>query len=332
MATNCTKLVLVDDLVMENNVRTDECMHVPAMVASLRIHGFLSNHPLCVSEKAGGKLLVLAGNRRASGVIWLRDNDPEAYRVAVINGKIPAVVHKGLSSEEEIGLRIDHSPSMDRVPLDPWSLFLAIKQLDSAGFDTQDRIAVKLGLVKESGKKAGQPRREFVQVRVNLARLPQFVQEEFRKLTLDKDSTPIRWSMISGLYKVFNDEYLTHDDGKGPLFTAAWKKCMTPEEVSDSSEDEARELTPAEAVKRSQAANSKGLKQAFLVVTRQAAGNLAEIDAAITEGEAAIVILQAVREYLGESDYALLLTDSQKQRDARLEQEQKDAQKDTVES
>ena len=322
MGTNCTKLVSVDDLVMENNVRTVECMHVPQMVASLRVHGYLPNHPILISERLDGTLLVLAGNRRTSGILWLKENDPEAYRVAVVNGKIPAVVHKGLSPEEEIDLRIDHSKSMDRVPLDPWSLFLAIEQLDSSGRYTQDQIAVKLGLLKESGKKAGEPRREFVQVRVNLARLPQFVQDEFRKLTLDKDTTPIRWSMISSLYKTYNEEYLVHNDGKGPLFTTAWTKCMTPESVSDTaSEDEPKELTPAEAVKRSQAANSNGLKQAFLVVTRQAAGNLADIDATITEGESAVVILQAIREYLGETDYALLLTDSQKQRDAKLLQD-----------
>lgn len=318
MGTNCTKLVAVDDLVMENNVRTAECMHVPQMVASLRIHGYLPNHPVLVSEKPDGKFLVLAGNRRASGVIWLKENDPETYRVAVNSGKVPAVVHKGLTPEEEVDLRIDHSKSMDRVPLDQWSLFLAIQQLDSSGRYTQDQIAIKLGLVKESGKKAGEPRREFVQVRTNLGRLPQFVQDEFRKLTLDKDSTLIRWSTVSGLYKVYNEEYVDHIDGKGPLFTAAWAKCMTPEEVTDTaSQDEPKELTPAEAVKRSQAANSQALKQVFLVVTRQAAGNLAEIDAIITEGESAIVMLQAIREYLGEQDYADLVKDSQKQRDAK---------------
>lgn len=322
MASHCTKLVVVDDLRMENNVRTAECMHIPEMVASLKTHGFLSNHPLAVSEKSDGKFLVLAGNRRTTGLVWLRDNDPEAYRIVVPSGKIPAVVHKGLTSEEEIDLRIDHSEDMDRVKLDDWSLFEAIKQLDSAGFDTQDRIAVKLGLLKKTGKKVGEPRREFVQVRVNLARLPQFVQEEFRKLTMDKDTTPIRWNMVSGLYKVYNEEYLAHNDGKGPLFTAVWKKCMTPEEVTDTvSADEPKELTPAEAVKRSQAANSAALKQVFLVVTRQASGNLAEIDSAITAGESAVWTLQAIREYLGEDDYAELVRDSQQQKAAKEEKE-----------
>lgn len=318
MATHCTKLVSVDNLIMEDNVRTAECMHIPQMVASLRVHGFLPNHPVLVSEKKDGKFLVLAGNRRTSGILWLKENDPEAFRRAVANGRVHAVVHKGLTAEEEIDLRIDHSEDMDRVPLDQWSLFMAIKQLDSTGRYTQDQIAIKLGLIKKTGKKSGDPRREFVQTRVNLGRLPQFVQNEFRKLTVDKDSTPVRWNMVSGLYKVFNEEYLTHSDGKGPAFTAAWAKCMTPEEVSDSTDETAKELTPAEAVKRSQAANSNALKQAFLVVTRQAAGNLAEIDAAITEGESAIVMLQAIQDYLGEKDYADLIQDSQKQRDAKL--------------
>ncbi len=306
-----TRAIPVDSLYMENNVRSEECMLIPQMVESLRIHGFRVNHPLRVSEKSDGRFLVLAGNRRTSGLLFLKDNDPETYRNALPGGKVPCVVDKGLTVEQEIEIRIDHSDDLDRVPLDEWSIFLAIKQLATAGFDTQEKIAIKMGLRKKDGK----PRREYVQVRVNLASMPQFVQDEFRKLTLDRNTTPIRWNMVSRLYKVYNDEFLDHAAGDGPLFKAEWAECMTPPNVNDPDDTTAKTLTPAEAIKKAQAANSAGLRDAILAMTRQGDIDLVAVDRRIQEGETAVHTLRCICEYLGEVDSTALVASSLKQYD-----------------
>lgn len=310
MASNCTRMIEVGSLQFADNVRTPECMAIPAMVESLTRHGFKVNHPLVVSEKPNGTYLVLVGNRRGLGLQWLAENDKEVYNRALPGGKVPAVVHKGLTTDEEIELRIDHSTDEDRVPLDEWSIFLAISQLLKAGIDTQERIAIKLGLFKLRGKEKGKPQREYVQVRTALARLPDFVQKEYRKLTLDKDDTPVRWTKVLSLYKTYNEEYVTHPDGDGPKFKAYWQKIMTPpkmeEEVADG-QREPKELSAAEAVKRSQSASSTGLRQALLAATRQSATDLSEIDASMVAAESALRTLKDIKDYMGEKDFAELI-------------------------
>jgi hypothetical protein len=305
-----TKLVTVDSLHFADNPRTTVCMRIPEMVASLQLHGFKDNHPLVVSEKTvGGEIVnhVLCGNRRGSGLIVLRDSHPEDFaRVLLAHpGKVPCIVHRGLTPEMETEIRIDHSPDLDRVPLDPWSEYLAIGQLVSIGTYTEEAIAEKLGLVNISAKTgARKPRRSYVQARVALARLPNFVQEEIKKLCLEgRDSTTARWSDVLKLYKIFNDEYVSYNDGDGPDFTSAWKAIMEPAEDTETGKPKPKELSPTEAVKRSQSASSNALKSALLIVTRQSDGNLAEIDRAIAEGETAVKILQAIAEHLGESAY-----------------------------
>ncbi len=334
MASNCTKMISVDSLAFSDNVRTPECEQIPAMVESLRRSGFKVNHPLVVSEKTDGTYLVLNGNRRGLGLLWLRDNEKEVYgAVLSAAGKIPAIVHKGLTVEEEILLRIDHSPDEDRVPLDEWSLFMAIRQLVKGGMDTQEQIAEKLGLVMTKGKNKGKPNRSYVQPRVELARLPEFVQTEYRKLSIDKDTTPVRWPKVHPLYKAYNAEYTKgHLAGDGPEFTALWASIMTPPEAKDdtddSSENAPRELTPAEAVKRSQSASSIGLKTALLAVTRQSDADLSAIDARLVKAESALAILGDVEAYLGEKDYAELIDNATRQGNERRELE---AQSETPE-
>ncbi len=309
MATNCTRLIEVDKLFFADNVRTPECLQLPEMCESIRRHGFKANHPLIVHEKqvdGNTRYHVLVGNRRGLALIFLRDNEPEVYRQALQDGKVAAIVHKGLTQEEEIEHRIDHSFDEDRVPLDDFSIFLAIQQLLLAGNNTQDRIATKLGLLKLRGKDKGQPNRSYVQVRVNLARLPGFVQDEFRKLMVDgKDTTPVRLSMIAGLYTAHNKEYTDHPQGNGPLLQAAWDEAMTPKEDKADNNDEqtSKELSPAEAVKRSQGAQSNALKQVLLIVTQQSDVNLASVDASIVEGEAAVALLASIAGYLGDGEY-----------------------------
>ncbi len=315
MANKCARLIEVDKLYFAENVRTPECLQLPAMCESLRRHGFKTNHPLVVSEKkidGETRYHVLVGNRRGLALVFLRDNEPEVYRQALDDAKVPAIVHRGLTEEEEVEHRIDHSFDEDRVPLDDWSVFLAIRQLVGVGIITQEKIAIKLGLFKMRGKGKGEPNRSYVQVRVNLARLPAFVQEEFRKLMVDgKDSTPARLSDVAKLYKVYNAEYVKYPHADGPDFTDVWADAMTAiAEKDDTDEQTSKELSPAEAVKRSQGAQSNALKQALLIVTRQSGGNLAKIDAAIVEGEVAVTTLSSVSAYLGESDYAILLHDA----------------------
>ncbi len=305
---SCTTFVNVDDLHFEDNVRSEQCLDIPGIVASYKRAGcFKVNHPLVVSAKDNGKLLVLNGNRRGIGLVFLRDNDPSEYKRICPKGRVPAVVHKGLTVEEEVDLRIDHSSDEDRVPLDEWSIFLAIRQLVGVGIDTQENIARKLGLYKTKGKDLGKPNRQIVQPRVNLARLPRFVQDEFGKLCLDKSSTAVRWSHISGLYKAYNTEYVEHPNADGPLFQAAWEKALTPIERQETTND-AKELSPASAVQRSQAASSEGLKSVLLVVTNQSDLNLATIDAKILEGETALSLLTSIQAYLGETEYAELVS------------------------
>ncbi|KKL05749.1 hypothetical protein LCGC14_2602940, partial [marine sediment metagenome] len=164
MATNVARMIHVDHLYFEGNVRSPECEAIPAMVESYRRNGFKVNHPLVVSEKQSKEVgvityLVLCGNRRGIGLQWLRDNDKAAYALALPTCKVPAIVHKGLTEEEETLLRIDHSIDEDRVQLDEWSVYLAVKQLAQVGIDTQEQIAEKLGLFYTKGKKKGQPNR-----------------------------------------------------------------------------------------------------------------------------------------------------------------------------
>ncbi|KKN46350.1 hypothetical protein LCGC14_0673780 [marine sediment metagenome] len=316
MANQCTRLVDVERLFFADNVRTPECLQLPAMVESFKRHGFKLNHPLVVSEKeVDGNTVyhVLVGNRRGLGLVWLRENEPDEYRRILSTGKVPAIVHKGLTKEEEVDHRIDHSSDEDRVPLDDWSIFLAIRQLVQVGIDTQERIAVKLGLFKQRGKDKGKPNRSYVQVRVNLARLPMFVQDEYQKLFVDgKGSTAVRCTDIANLYKAYNKEYTEFPNSDGPDFMGAWTDAIAPPTERDATDDgmSAKDLTPAEAVKRSQGAQSKALKGALLVVTRQSDGNLADIDAEIVKGESALFTLRAIEALLGKEEFEGLVANA----------------------
>ena len=111
-----------------------------------------------------------------------------------------------------------------------WSTFLKIKGLVEAGVDTQVAIAEKLGLYVEKGRRAGEPNRHYIQSRVNLSRLPLYVQQEVCKMVFDRASTPIRWSDIAHLYRAYNGEYTTHPDGNGPEMARVWERIMRRDE------------------------------------------------------------------------------------------------------
>jgi hypothetical protein len=318
-------MVNVTDLRLEGNVRTVACEAVPQMVSSLRRNGFKPNHPPVVSERTDGTYVILCGNRRTKGLFWLRDNDAAEYSRIVPNGKIPCVVHKGLTEEEEILLRIDHSSDEDRVALDDWSEFTAIKQLVRAFTgESQERIAEKLGIFHTKGKNAGKPNRSYVQTRVNLARLPEYVQEQFRLLlTEGKDSTKVRITDIKSLYEAYNAEFADYPDGNGPKFGTVWNGIVNPEPKADSDDSSGRakedpaSLKPEQARQRAQGAASRIMKRILLAATNQG-GSLVELDAQVASMETDSLILADVRAYLGDAEFATLVGKAQQ---ARLERE-----------
>jgi len=308
-----TKLVDFESLFRADNVRTDACTRLPDIVASLKLNGFKPNHPLVLSAKPDGRYLVLCGNRRTQGLEFLRDNEPENFKAALApsGGKVPAVIHTGLTAEEEIVLRIDHGPSEDRVPLDEWSQFLAIKQLLRAyPGDSQAKIAEKLGIVNTKGKKRGEPNRSFVQGRVNLARLPEFVQEEYRKLcVIGADATPVRWTDVKGLYASYNKEFAHFPDGDGPEFRTAWDKVLHPAPEEPSTDDDSpkpESLSPDAAKARAQNSGSRLIKRVLLSATGQG-GDWAVIDAQILKAETDSEILGMIAELLGVDEFANLV-------------------------
>jgi len=317
MSTEKNKNVEIDLLHFEDNPRQGPSLKIPEMVDKIRRNGFKRNHPIVVSQQDDGKYKVLVGNRRSLASQWLRDNDPTAYAELFPSGKIPAIVCTGLTQEEEILRRIDHGADEDREPLDEWSMFLAIQQLVQALGDSQEKIAIHLGLFHTKGKNKGKPNRSFVQPRVNLARLPRFVQDEMRKYCADANSTPLRWSHLATLYKSYNQEFLEYSDGSGPLLQAAWKKIFDDaKEKAESPETAGKALSAKDAKERAQAMDSVLLKQALLASTKQGTADLASIDRKITEGEEAVKVVQALREYLGEDDYNAMVVKAMDMADA----------------
>lgn len=304
------KNVPFDSLYLEGNVRTEGCKRVSEMVESLRRNGFKTNHPLVVSFKDDGRHLVLCGNRRTEGLAWLQENDPAAFQRALPNDKLPCIVWKGLTEEEEVLLRIDHSSEEDRVALDEWSLYLAVQQLVKVGYDTQEKIAEKLGIFIKSGKNAGKPNRSWVQPRVNLARLPAFVAEELQKRNSDRKSTALRWEHVPTLFKVWSDEFEANPDSPGPKFMKLWEETLNPK-AKDTSEHGEKPLSVADAKKRAMAASSSTLRNALLCVTGQGKGvDFVTLDTRMVEAETAVMTLKRIEAYLGDEKYQQLVGDA----------------------
>lgn len=314
--SKCTRYVDVAALYRSDNVRGSQDIKLPLIVSSLRKNGFKPNHPLVVSKKPDGRFLVLCGNRRVMGLEFIRDNHAEDYDRIVKGGKVPCIVHEGLTDGEEIIIRNDHSSDEDRVGLGEWGQFLAIKQLMRVfPNDSQATIASKMGIYHTKGKKAGEPNRSFVQPRVDLARLPIFVQDEFRKLWDDSDGkskTPVRVEHIKGLAEAFRKEYAAYPDGNGPEFSALWTKIMNPTVSSESAattgsagQNGPKGLSVEAANNVGMACASPLIKRILLSVTNQ--GNpvipLAELDAQLVTLETDSQILANIRDYLGNADF-----------------------------
>ena len=319
----CTRYVEVSALFRSDNVRGSNDIKLPLIVASLRKNGFKPNHPLVVSKKADGRFLVLCGNRRVMGLEFIRTNHAEDYDRIVKGGKVPCIVHEGLTDCEEIIIRNDHSGDEDRVGLGDWGQFLAIKQLMRVfPNDSQATIAAKMGIYHVKGKKAGEPNRSFVQPRADLARLPIFVQDEFRKLWDDSDGkskTPVRVENIKILAETYRAEYAAYPDGNGPEFSAVWNKIMNPAVSSANADSSGSAGDNGPKGLSVESANNKGMgcaspliKRILLSVTNQ--GNpvipLAELDAQLVTLETDSQILANIRDYLGNTDFADLVEKS----------------------
>jgi hypothetical protein len=302
MTTPTIVSVPVDSLIFRDNVRSAACLNVPSMVESLKRHGFLENHPLVVSKKDNG-YLVLCGNRRGLGATFLRDNDNAAFCAVFPDYSIPAIVHEGLTPEEEVLLRIDHSSDMDREPLDEWSLFQAIRQLQSVGMDTQEEIAIKLGIFHTKGKNVGQPNRSYIQPRANVARMPRFVQDEYEKYCTDRNSTAFRISMIggkAGLFATYQLEYMDFPAGDGPLFSKAWQDAITPKVSDDDGKPVKYSLTPKVALDKSQLLGSVAIKEVLLAATGQGKEPLEAVDQRLQALESDRKTLEILKWHIGD--------------------------------
>jgi hypothetical protein len=249
---------------------------------------------------------------------WLSANEPAEFARLLPGGKVPCIVHVGLTEDEEILIRVDHGTDEDRVPLDEYSEFLAIKQLLKAWpGESQARIAEKLGIVSTKGKNKGQPNRSYVQDRVSLARLPLFVQDEYRKLwEVGKDSTPVRIAQIKTLYTAYNAEFATYPDGDGPEFSAKWSEVMNPVDNTVSADDSAtpKDLKASEAKTRAMGCNSKTLRRVLLALTNQG-GDVVALDASIASLETDSQILSDIRLLVGADEFAKIVSEA---RDNRL--------------
>ena len=304
------KLLALHLLFRRDNVRTAATLQLPAMVASIVKHGFKPNHPLVVSEKRDGRYLVLCGNRRAEAIETILANQPEIAERLFPTGEVPCVVYVGLTDEQEAIIRIDHGKDEDRVPLDEFGEFLAIRQLVRAGYDTQAGIAEKMGWYKTS-KKTGitEPNRSKVQPRVNLAQLPQFVQDEMQRYCEEPSQSNLRWSSIAKLFKCYNEEFRQFPDGNGPVFQAAWKEALAGPETTGT-DLPIKPITPADAEKRSKLVGSRNLRDALMTFAGVGAVSLVDIDGAIVRAESAEATLSEIADYLGEVDFATLVAEA----------------------
>lgn len=305
-----TREVPINRLFRKNNVRTAATLQLPAMVASILRHGFKPNHPLVVSEKRDGSFLVLCGNRRAEAIETILANSPAQAVALFPSGCVPCVVYAGLTEEQDAILRVDHSKDEDRVPLDEFGEFLAIRQLVHAGYDTQAGIAEKMGWFKTDKTGATVPNRSKVQPRVNLAQLPQFVQDEMQRYCEEPSQSNLRWSAIAKLYKVYNEEYRQYPDGKGPVFTGAWNEALIGPQTTGT-DVPIKPITPADAEKRSKLVGSRNLRDALMTFAGVGAVSLVDIDGAMVRAETAETVLAEIADYLGEKKFADLVGKAQ---------------------
>lgn len=303
----------IDALGLEGNVRTPQTELIPQMVESIKANGFKTNHPLVVSQRDDGRQIVLCGNRRTKAVFWIRDNAPEDFARIFPKGKIPAVVHKGLNAEQETLIRIDHGSSEDRVRLDDLGEFLAVKQLVAVGHDTQGAIALKLDKYKKGPDGQPIPDRSWAQTRVNLAKLPKAIQDEFAKLwTAGKDSTPFRVGDINKvLMPAYNaDLKAGFAHGDGPEFGKAVDSIRAAADESTGAPKAGNSAMSAKQMESaSTGCNSKLGKELLLLAAGKLQGGktLADIDNAILEAETGLDTVRVLERHHGAKEFRTMV-------------------------
>ncbi len=323
-----------ESLVWGGNVRPEEDLVLEPMIHSMKNLGYDPKYPLVVSKKAGGEYLVLNGNRRSLALKSIQENEPAIFDI-ILPGKdhkVPALVFTGMTEDEEALIRIDHGKSQDRVALSEHGTFLAVKQLVRAGYPSQADIAAQLDLFKQNPQtKVLEPNRSYIQGRVTLARLPEFMQEEYVKLMKGgKNATPVRWSQVPKLFKAYEPErrqgYFGEDVSKlGPETAKVWKETITPEAGSDEDAAEKdRSMTKSKLIEASATLGSR-LGKMFMLkiagedvkdtsVTPAKSLTLADIDGEMVQAEKAIGDLIAFRDELGEAKYDALMVKITKSR------------------
>lgn len=256
-----TEFVEFNKLFRKDNVRTSQSLNLPKMVQSLKTRGFKPNHPLVVSEKSDGTLLVLCGNRRTEALELIKEDDSEIFATILPDGKVPCIVNRGLTEEQEILIRLDHSSDEDREPLDEWGEFLSVLQLMRAGYTGQKDIAAVLGKFNKNGD----PNRSYIQQRVNLARLPKFVQEEMKLYCLNgTTATPLRWRHIPSLFSIYTEEFdVGYADG-GPQFKELWESIQSPE----GEPNRPKALTRTQILERAKTTGSRFARKILLYVAQ----------------------------------------------------------------
>lgn len=300
----------ISSLRMDGNPRTSRGMKLEKLQASFETHGYQADSAIMVEEVAENDYLVLRGNRRTAAAQDLQKNNSEVFDRVFSDGKIPAIVCKGLTDQERILLRIDHSDELDREPLDDEGLFNAVLQLCKIGLK-QEQIAKHLNLWKiDKATKKRVPNRSLVQRRVELAKLPQKVQDEFRVLFRDgQNATPVRVSQIPALYKEYNSHYLENPDGT-IKFWDLWDDCCTPKEDKEGKPAKAGQaLSPKKATEFAQMSQSKTVRNCLLAVTGQGQVTLEEVDRTAILAETAQVTLEKIKNHLGDKDYNDFLTE-----------------------
>jgi hypothetical protein len=242
------KVNLADVTLYSENPRPADEFDVADMVTLYGKFGYRPEFPITVSVRKDGTTVSLRGNRRVTAALTLRDTQPEVFARVFPKGEIPAIIHKGLTESEEMLLAVDHSTELDRKALSAWGVFRAIAGLMGRG-EVAGRYAIaeKLGLVKVQtvdGKTVRTVQGPYVQKRMELARLPEFVQVAYKQAPMfgGKD-TRYQQAEISKLLKIYNKERDTAAKlGKatGPEFDAKWDSITNPKlaDGADSADGE----------------------------------------------------------------------------------------------
>ena len=323
------KVNLADLTLYAENPRPSDEFDVAEMLALYEKFGYRPEFPITVSVRKDGTTITIRGNRRVTAAMTLRDTQPETFARVFPKGEIPAIIHKGLTEAEEMLLAVDHSTELDRKALSAWGIFRAIAGLMGRGeVSGRYAIAEKLGLVKVqvvNGSTVRTVQGPFVQRRMELARLPEFVQVAYKQATMfgGKD-TRYQQKSIPRLLKLYNKERdVAAKLGKatGPEFDAAWNAICNPasSEGADSADGEGSILKLS---RKQFAEKAVGCKSLLVKQCMEVAAGVVDADLIGTLDSRGVALetcerdLAKIAEFLGETEYQALVGKSKVAYDA----------------